>query len=130
MGRVAFLLVVGLAVAPAASGQELGPRWWRRPAEDTAVVGLGTGESLSRELAIDRARESALADVARQRLVRVRSEQTAFTRESVAADSGTVVRGSERIESATASATLGRLRERVATRRVSGGRWRAWVLLH
>jgi len=126
--RLAALLL--LAVLPSATAaQAPAPRWWQRDVAGGRVVGLGTAVSASREMAVDRARELALADIARQREVTFRAERIDVTRESVAADSGTLERRGQVIVTANTRAEVGPLSERVQTKRLSDRRWRAWVLL-
>jgi hypothetical protein len=125
--RLAAMLL--LAILPSlAAAQTPAPRWWQRDVAGR-VVGLGTAVSVSREMAVDRARELALADIARQREVTFRAERIDVTRESVAADSGTLERRGQLIVTANARAEVGPLSERVQTKRLSDRRWRAWVLL-
>jgi hypothetical protein len=129
MGRLWCVLVIGLLMGLPGSAQDSAPRWWRRPPADSGVVGLGTAVSLSREMAIDRARENALADMTRQRSLTLQSDRVTAVRESIVADSGSLARESQLREAARARTEVGTLRERVQVEQLSGQRFRAWVLL-
>ena len=123
------VLLLSVVVPSSAVAQETGPRWWNRGPAGSGVVGLGAAVSASREMAVDGARELALADIARQREVAFRSERKDVVRESTSADSGTIERRGQVIVTAKAHTDVGPLRERVQTERLANRRWRAWVLL-